>query len=113
MNHKLTSTSHGGAEAFLERFQQAILDLDSLGQPYNPKMAKINWLNNVMDNEYSIVVETLRMDNDATYHDVLQAIKSKSITVDASRKRTGNRKVNNTRKDKEKKKPSWFLPVEQ
>lgn len=32
-NNKLTANSHGGAEAFLEKFQQAILDLETLGQP--------------------------------------------------------------------------------
>ena len=76
-NHKLTPTSHGGAENFLEKFQQALLDLDILGQPYSTKLAKVNLLNNIQDDEYKVVVETLRMDDSKSYLDVLQAVRRK------------------------------------
>ena len=45
--HKLTSNSHGGAELFLEKFENALQDLESISRPYDLSMAKINFLNNI------------------------------------------------------------------
>ena len=115
-NHKLTPTSHGGVENFLEKFQQALLDLDLLGQPYSTKLAKVNLLNNIQDDEYKVVVETLRMDESKSYLDALQAVRRKSTLIELARKKNnGNRKINNTKKrnNRKKDKPAWFLPPEQ
>ena len=116
-NHKLEANSHGGAEVFLEKFEQAIQDMKSVGTPYDAKMAKINLLNNITDDQYSNVVENLRMNSTITYQDSLLAIRRKSITVESNRKSNPRRRTNNLRQPKKwtqktNTKPKWFLPRE-
>ena len=94
-NHKLEANSHGGAEVFLEKFEQAIQDMKSVGTPYDAKMAKINLLNDITDDQYINVVENLRMNSTITYQDSLLAIRRKSITVESTRKSNPRRRTNN------------------
>ena len=44
--HHLTSTSFGGAELYLKKFESALLDLNEIDKPCDMAMAKIIFLNN-------------------------------------------------------------------
>ena len=94
--HKLTSNSHGGAELFLEKFENALQDLESISRPYNVSMAKINFLNNILDDAYVVVKDTLEMDTSKTYYDVLVKKRCKSISVEAKKSRS-ERKLNKSK----------------
>ena len=109
--HKLNTNTHGGAEAFLERYQQAVLDLENVGEPCGEKMAKLHLLNNIIDKDYEITVENLRMNDTKTYSDVLQEIRRKSILVESTR-RNSNRRANNAKKGdpKDQKDKKWVPP---
>ena len=113
-SHKLTSSSYGGADLYMEKFENALQDLDAMGQPYNMRMAKINFLNNIADDAYSVVKDNLEMNPEKTYHDALVEIRRKSISVESARgnstrrsnksnkkqdidRKDMNRKANNTR----------------
>ena len=113
--HKLTPNSRGGAELFLEKYQQAMLDLENVGEPVGNKMAKIHLLNNVADDDYKVTVENLRMDDDRDYLNTLQELRKKSIIVEAGRATGGRRKLNTSKqnekeKDKERKPGKWIQP---
>jgi len=43
-SHKLTENSNGGTEAFMEKFEGALQELDEIGRSYDIGMAKINFL---------------------------------------------------------------------
>ena len=47
--HKLTMKSYGGAELYMDKFQNALQDLEDLETPYDPIMVKIHFLNNIED----------------------------------------------------------------
>ena len=95
--HRLTANSFGGAELYLEKFESALQDLEEVGKPYDMAMAKINFLNNIQDEDYKIVKESLEMDDSKTYHECLVEIRRKSISVENTRNRQGNsRKTNNS-----------------
>jgi len=96
--HKLTSNSHGGADVYMEKFENALQDLDQIGQSYNLKMAKINFLNNITDDAYLVVKDSLEMDSDKSYHDALIEIRRKSISVEANRSNNVRRSNKSTKK---------------
>ena len=96
--HKLTSSSHGGADVYMEKFENALQDLDQIGQSYNLKMAKINFLNNITDDAYLVVKDSLEMDSDKSYHDALIEIRRKSISVEANRSNNVRRSNKSTKK---------------
>ena len=73
--HKLTSTSHGGAELFLEKSENILEDLQSISRPYDLSISKINFLNNILDDSYIVVKDTLEMDTSKTYYDALVEIR--------------------------------------
>ena len=58
-------------------------------------MAKINFLNNIQDEDYKIVKESLEMDDRKTYHDCLVEIRRKSINVENERKRNNHQRRGN------------------
>jgi len=89
--HKLTTTSHGRAELFMEKFETALRDLEDMGKPYDLKMAKINFLNNICDEAYHVVKDTLEMNPDKTYHDAVIEIRRKSISVEGSQSKHARR----------------------
>ena len=80
--HKLHANSHGRTQLHMEKSQSALQDLKDMKQPYDPKLAKINFLNNIQDEEYKSTIEILKMDNNALYRDALLAIRRKSISVE-------------------------------
>ena len=98
--HKLTSNSFGGADKYMEKFEQAMQELNRIGKPYDATMAKINFLSNIQDPEYKIVKETLEMDSTRGYDECVIEIRKKSIVVESSRKAGSHRRVNNTQKSK-------------
>ena len=99
--HKLTSNSFGGADKYMEKFENAMQELIRIEKPYDLTMAKINFLSNIQDPEYKIVKETLEMDSNKDYNDCVIEIRKKSIVVDASRKNNGTyRRANNAQKSK-------------
>ena len=42
--HKATARSNGEAELYMDKFENALQDLDDLETTYDPMMAKINFL---------------------------------------------------------------------
>ena len=74
---KLTTKSHGGAELYMDKFENALQDLEDLETPYDPIMAKINFLNNIEDEAYKITTATLIMDDNETYANCLNEIRRK------------------------------------
>jgi len=87
--HQLTHNSYGGAEAYLDKFETALQDLEEIDKPYDLAMVKIHFLTNIKDNEYKIVKENLEMNQSKTYNDCLVKIRRKSISVEAERKKGG------------------------
>ena len=75
--HKLTAKSYGGAELYMDKFENALKDLEDLETPYDPIMAKINFLNNIKDEAYKITKEALGMDDNRTYVSYLNEIRRK------------------------------------
>ena len=59
-------------------------------------MAKINFLNNILDDAYVVVKDTLEMDTSKTYYDALVEIRHKSISVEAKKSRS-ERKLNKSK----------------
>ena len=45
--HRLLPTSHGGANLYMEKFENALHDLIQMGKKYDDSMAKINFLKNI------------------------------------------------------------------
>ena len=52
--HKLSSKSNGGAELYMDKFENVLQDLEDLETPYDPIMAKINFLNNIEDEAHKL-----------------------------------------------------------
>lgn len=102
-SHKLTSSSYGGADLYMEKFENALQDLEAMGQPYNMRMAKINFLNNIADDAYSVVKDNLEMNPEKTYHDALVEIRRKSISVESARGNSTRRSNKSNKKQDEKK----------
>ena len=97
--HKLHHTSHGVADLYVEKFENALLDLQLINQPYNMTMAKIQFLENITDNEYSSTKEFLMMDTSKSYHDCVMAIRRKSIHLSSQKGQIpSTRRINNTGK---------------
>ena len=65
-------------------------------QPYDPKLLKINFLNNIQDEEYKSTIEILKMDNNATYRDALLTIRRKSISIENGKPQA--RRINRLKK---------------
>jgi len=59
--HKLTMNSHGGAEVYMEKFEQALQELEEIGRSYDMSTAKLFFLNNITDDAYIVVKNTLEM----------------------------------------------------
>ena len=98
--HRLLPTSHGGANLYMEKFENALHDLLQMGKKYDDSMAKINFLNNIQDDAYKEIKEILSMDDSKTYQDCMLAIRRKSIKVEKDRG-PASRKINKaTRKSK-------------
>lgn len=97
--HKLHHNSHGGADLYVEKFENALLDLQLINQPYNMTMAKIQFLENITDTEYSSTKEFLMMDASKSYHDCVMAIRRKSIHLSSQKGQIpSTRRVNNAGK---------------
>jgi len=102
-SHKLTTSSHGGADLYMEKFENALQDLEAMGQPYNMTMAKINFLNNIADDAYAVVKDNLEMNSQKTYHDALVEIRRKSISVESARGNSTRRSNKSNKKQDENK----------
>jgi len=105
--HNLTCNSHGGADVSMEKFENTLQDLDQIGQPYNLKTAKINFLNNITDDTYLVVKDSLEMDSKKSYHNALIEIRRKSISVEAKRSnnvRMSNKSTKKRNQDKDTRK---------
>ena len=72
--HKLAAKSYGGAELYMDKFENALQDLEDLKTPYDPFMAKINFLSNIEDEAYKITTERLSMGDNKTYVNYLNEI---------------------------------------
>ena len=51
-NLRLTKDSVGGAEAYISKFDEALLNLEETGYPYHEGLKKINFLNGIEDEEH-------------------------------------------------------------
>ena len=66
----------------MDKFENALFNLEDLETPYDPIMATNNFLNNIEDEVYKITIETLGMDDYKTHANYLNKISRKSIKVE-------------------------------
>ena len=115
--HKLTPRSYGGAELYMEKFENALQELEEMDKPYDSSLAKINFLANIEDDEYVNVKENLEMDDNKGYHEALNEIRRKSIAVEEKRKgMTHTRRSNKTKtkgKGKNENHSSKWVPADE
>jgi len=115
--HKLTPRSYGGAELYMEKFENALQELEEMDKPYDSSLAKINFLANIEDDEYVNVKENLEMDDNKGYHEALNEIRRKSIAVEEKRKgMTRTRRSNKTKtkgKGKNENHSSKWVPADE
>ena len=66
----------------MDKFENALQNLEDLETPYDPIIAKVNILNNIGDKAYNITTETLSMHDNKTYANSSNEIKRKWIKVE-------------------------------
>ena len=75
--HKLTPRSYGGAELYMENFENILQELEEMDKPYDLSLAKIKFLANIKHDKYKNVKENLDMDDSKGYHETLNEIRMK------------------------------------
>ena len=71
---KLTATTHNGVEGYISCFECNLYKLRKLGAPITATVQKHTFLKNILDPNYSMIVEILNADYNKDFNDCIMEI---------------------------------------